>query len=41
MPRLAPKPIELDDEEKQELEKILARHSTSESEKKRGRKKSR
>ena len=29
MPRLAPKPVELDEEEKQELEKILARHSTS------------
>ena len=29
MPRLAPKPLELDNEEKQELEKILARHSTS------------
>ncbi len=29
MPRLAPKPVELDNEEKQELEKILARHSTS------------
>ena len=29
MPRLAPKAVELDDEEKQELEKILARHSTS------------
>ena len=29
MPRLAPKPIRLDNEEEQELEKILARHSTS------------
>ena len=29
MPRLAPKPLKLEDEEKQELEKILARHSTS------------
>lgn len=29
MPRLAPKAVELDNEEKQELEKILARHSTS------------
>ena len=29
MPRLAPKPVELEEEEKQELEKILARHSTS------------
>ena len=29
MPRLAPKALELNDEEKQELEKILARHSTS------------
>ncbi|MEO1670439.1 MAG: helix-turn-helix domain-containing protein [Cyanobacteria bacterium J06631_2] len=29
MPRLAPKPVELEDEEKRELEKILARHSTS------------
>ena len=29
MPRLAPKPVELDNEEKQELKKILARHSTS------------
>lgn len=29
MPRLAPKPIRLDNDEEQELEKILARHSTS------------
>ena len=29
MPRLAPQPIKLDQSEKQELEKILARHSTS------------
>ena len=29
MPRLAPKTLKLEDEEKQELEKILARHSTS------------
>ena len=29
MPRLAPKPLSLEDEEKKELEKILARHSTS------------
>ena len=29
MPRLAPKPVELNEKEKQELEKILARHSTS------------
>ena len=29
MPRLAPKPVELDNEDQQELEKILARHSTS------------
>ncbi len=29
MPRLAPKPVELDNEDRQELEKILARHSTS------------
>ncbi len=29
MPRLSPKPIQLDHSEKQELEKILARHSTS------------
>ena len=29
MPRLAPKPLKLEDEEKKELEKILARHSTS------------
>ncbi len=29
MARLAPKPLELDKSEKQELEKILARHSTS------------
>jgi putative transposase len=29
MPRLAPKPIELEKDEEQELGKILARHSTS------------
>lgn len=29
MPRLAPKPIELENDEEQELAKILARHSTS------------
>ncbi|MEL6440098.1 MAG: hypothetical protein AAFQ80_12685 [Cyanobacteria bacterium J06621_8] len=29
MARLAPKALELDKSEKQELEKILARHSTS------------
>ena len=29
MPRLAPKPLELEKVEKEELEKILARHSTS------------
>jgi len=29
MPRLAPKPVKLEDDESQELEKILARHSTS------------
>jgi DDE superfamily endonuclease len=29
MPRLAPKPVELDQEEKRELEYIVARHSTS------------
>ena len=29
MPRLAPKPIKLDQSEKPELEKILARHSIS------------
>ena len=29
MPRLAPKPVELEEIEKRELEKILARHSTS------------
>lgn len=29
MPRLAPKPVELDQEEKQELERIVARHSSS------------
>ena len=29
MPRLAPKPVELDQEEKQDLDKIVARHSTS------------
>ena len=29
MPRLAPKPVKLEDEESQELAKILARHSTS------------
>ena len=29
MPRLAPKPIELENIEEQELAKILARHSTS------------
>ena len=28
MPRLAPKPLRLDDEEQKELEKLLARHST-------------
>ena len=28
MPRLAPKPLTLDDEEQKELEKLLARHST-------------
>ena len=28
MPRLAPKPLRLDDEERKELEKLLARHST-------------
>ncbi|MDJ0900263.1 MAG: helix-turn-helix domain-containing protein [Xenococcus sp. MO_188.B8] len=28
MPRLAPKPLWLDDEEQKELEKLLARHST-------------
>lgn len=29
MPRLAPKPVKLEDNESQELAKILARHSTS------------
>lgn len=29
MPRLAPKPVKLEDSERQELTKILARHSTS------------
>lgn len=29
MARLAPKPVELDKSEQQELEKILPRHSTS------------
>jgi putative transposase len=29
MPRLAPQPVELDNEDQQELAKILARHSTS------------
>ncbi len=29
MPRLAPKLLELEKEEKEELEKMLARHSTS------------
>ncbi len=29
MPRLAPKPLTLEDEEQKELEKLLARHSTS------------
>ena len=29
MPRLAPQPVELDNEDRQELAKILARHSTS------------
>ncbi|MGF1588844.1 MAG: hypothetical protein ACFCU7_06325 [Pleurocapsa sp.] len=29
MLRLAPQPVELDNEEQQELAKILARHSTS------------
>ena len=29
MPRLAPKPLELEKDEEQELVKILARHSTS------------
>ena len=29
MPRLAPKPVELEKVEQEELEKILARHSTS------------
>ncbi|ELS04785.1 hypothetical protein Xen7305DRAFT_00045210 [Xenococcus sp. PCC 7305] len=28
MPRLTPKPLRLDDEERQKLEKLLARHST-------------
>ncbi|MFM2314967.1 MAG: hypothetical protein RLZZ04_4243, partial [Cyanobacteriota bacterium] len=29
MPRLAPKPVKLENDEEQELEKILARYSTS------------
>lgn len=36
MPRLAPKAIKLEDYEKKELEKILARHSTSQQIAKRG-----
>lgn len=36
MPRLAPKPIKLDQREQQELEKIVARHRTSQQIAKRG-----
>jgi hypothetical protein len=36
MPRLSPKPLKLEDDEQKELEKILARHSTSQQIAKRG-----
>ena len=36
MPRLAPKPLSLEDDEQKELEKLLARHSTSQQIAKRG-----
>ena len=36
MPRLAPKPVKLDERERKELEKILARHSTPQQVVKRG-----
>lgn len=36
MPRLSPKPLKLEDDEQKELEKLLARHSTSQQIAKRG-----
>lgn len=36
MPRLAPKPVNIDERERKELEKIVARHSTSQQVVKRG-----
>jgi putative transposase len=36
MPRLAPKPVKLDERERRELEKIVARHSTPQQVAKRG-----
>ena len=36
MPRLAPKPVKLDEKERKELEKIVARHSTPQQVVKRG-----